>query len=196
MPPGPRTVPVQSAAPLPTEADCKKSVLLCLAMRCEPGRFARGVWTFSLCLAERDNDGSRGLEPTDAGEHTIRRRGATAERQTGRWPSTVAPRRVTRIPSFRGLKSTATISASLRDALRTGRVRGPAGAVPCAVLAVLDSAKLRACLVNLNQLFCSHQQNWSASKTGVIRLTRGMRRTWLEPNPNPQNALAAFVAPF
>ena len=54
-------------------------------------------------------------------------RSGVAERrlngQTGRWPSTVAPRRVTRIPSFRGLKSTATISASLRDALRTGTVR-------------------------------------------------------------------------
>ena len=29
-----------SAACRPAEADCKKSVLLCLAMRCEPGRFA------------------------------------------------------------------------------------------------------------------------------------------------------------
>jgi len=117
MPPGPRTVPVQSAAPLPTEADCKKSVLLCLAMRCEPGRFARGVWTFSLCLAERDNDGSRGLEPTDAGEHTIRRRGATAERSNR--TVTFNRRSATReqdIPCVRGLKSTATIMASLREA--------------------------------------------------------------------------------
>jgi len=195
MPPGPRTVPVQSAAPLPTEADCKKSVLLCLAMRCEPGRFARGVWTFSLCLAERDNDGSRGLEPTDAGEHTIRRRGATAERSNRavafnrrsatRDQNTLFP--WTEVHGYH--QRLAPRRAANRDGSR-------AGAVPCAVLAVLDSAKLRACLVNLNQLFCSHQQNWSASKTGVIRLTRGMRRTWLEPNPNAQNALAAFVAPF
>src|SRR6266545_8365011 len=27
-----------------------------------------GVWTFSPCLSERDNDGSRGLEPTDRGQ--------------------------------------------------------------------------------------------------------------------------------
>src|SRR6266581_5460004 len=27
-----------------------------------------GPWTFSVRLAERDNDGSRGLEPTDRGQ--------------------------------------------------------------------------------------------------------------------------------
>src|SRR5439155_18767450 len=82
-----------------------------------------GVWTFSPHLAERDNDGSRGLEPTDRGEHTIRRRGTTAERSNrtvifNRRSAT--PEQDT--PCVRGLKSTATIMPSLREARR---VRGP-----------------------------------------------------------------------
>ena len=127
-------------------------------------------------------------------------RSGVAERrlngQTGRWPSTAAPRRVTRIPSFRGLKSTdyhqrlAPRGAANREGSRCGggstmrRPRRP------------RFRKTASLSCDLNPLFCWHQQNWSASKTGVIGLTRGMRRTWLEPNPNPQNALAAFVAPF
>jgi len=59
---------------------------------------------------------SRGLKPTDRGEHTIRRRGATAERSN----RTVAfnRRSATRDQNIllRGLKSTATIVTSLREA--------------------------------------------------------------------------------
>jgi len=32
-----------SAVCRPAEADCRKSVILCLAMRCEPGRRSRGA---------------------------------------------------------------------------------------------------------------------------------------------------------
>ena len=59
---------------------------------------AIGVWTFSPRLAERDNDGSRGLKPKDRGQTYDP---GVAERrlngQTRRWRSTVAPRRVTTI---------------------------------------------------------------------------------------------------
>src|SRR5437762_3154702 len=77
-----------------------------------------GVRRFSPRLAERDNDGNRGLEPTDRGQTFP---SVVAERrlnvQTRPWRSTVAPRQMTATLLFlRGLKSTATIMASLREA--------------------------------------------------------------------------------
>ena len=73
--------------------------------------------TFFHRLAERDNDGSRGLKPTVRGQayHPASRE-RRLNGQTRRWRSTVAPRRVTTILPFRGLKSTATFMASLREA--------------------------------------------------------------------------------
>ena len=75
--------------------------------------------TFFPRLAERDNDGSRGLKPTVRGQayHPASRE-RRRNGQTRRWRSTVAPRRVTTILPFRGLKSTATFRASLREARR------------------------------------------------------------------------------
>jgi len=56
------------------------------------------------------------LSPLTDAQNTIRRRGATAERSIGTVVSTVAPRRVITKIVLRGLKSTATIRASLREA--------------------------------------------------------------------------------
>ena len=57
-----------------------------------------------------------GFSPRTEAKNTIRRRGATAERSKGQWRSIVASRRVITTLPIRGLKSTATITASLREA--------------------------------------------------------------------------------
>ena len=69
---------------------------------------------------------SRGLKPTDRGEHTIRRRGATVERSN----RTVAFKRRSatrdqKTSFVRGLKSTATIMASLRETAELGSSANP-----------------------------------------------------------------------
>src|SRR5205823_11748349 len=61
-------------------------------------------------------EGLSGLSPRSEAKNTIQRRGATAERSNGKWHSTVPPRRIIAMLPIRGLKPTATITASLREA--------------------------------------------------------------------------------
>jgi hypothetical protein len=82
---------------------------------------AKASKTSSL-LAERGNEGSRGLQPTDqAGEWF--RRGATID-ETPQAEAVVRRRSATRLPfaNNRGLKPTATVIWSLRDLTRSGRL--------------------------------------------------------------------------
>jgi hypothetical protein len=82
-------------------------------------------------VAERPCEGSRGLQSTEAGR-AARRRGATIEircsqRQTDRFNRRSATAHTPAV--FRGLKSTATLTLSLRDStpgasFRWNRVRG------------------------------------------------------------------------
>ena len=80
---------------------------------------------------------AEGLSPRTVAKHTIRRRGATAERSIGTVVSTVAPRRVITKIVLRGLKSTATIRASLREASAELQV--------CAIPMRANRAKLELC---------------------------------------------------
>ena len=82
------------------------------------GRFGR-----VRLVAERPHEGSRGLQPTESGR-LAPRRGATPEGGTGPVTPSVARRRRPFPALDRGLKSTATIKPSLREA------RAPVGSGP------------------------------------------------------------------